>query len=377
MLYMLIYKYNLEKRGKAMSNILDYLNWRGDLSFKQDKINEVDSIILARFSYLPFKDIKLESVDTIEHIADKLKHVSIDKFIWKDDKQFIEVLGKTNRYKDLIVSDYEEILDVQAQKQFSAITIWLPNRYKYISFRGTDMSLVGWKEDFNMSFLKDIPSQKEAVKYLDKIGRKYRDKLIIGGHSKGGNLAIYSAMHCDKRVKNKIKAIINADGPGFDKSVTSSKSYKEILSRIDTYIPQSSVIGILLEHEDEYQVVQSTQRGIMQHDIFSWQINRTNLVRLPELTTNSQMLDKAVKIWFENTTPERRENFINIIYEVITASEAQDFNDFEVDTFKKIAKILKSYNNIEKEDKKEIEEMLKLLFQSTLDSIKANKERIG
>lgn len=360
-----------------MPNIIDYLNWRGDLSFKQDGINEVDCIILARFSYLPFKDIKLEKIDDIENIANKMQELSIDKFIWKDDKEFIIKLGKTKRYKDLIISDYSEIMDIEAEKQFAAVTIWLPSRYKYISFRGTDMSLVGWKEDFNMSFMQDIPSQKEAVKYLNKIGRKYRGKLIVGGHSKGGNLAIYSAMFCDNKVNKKIVEIINADGPGFDKSIIISDNYKKILSRIDTYIPQSSIIGRLLEHEDEYQVVQSIQKGIMQHDIYSWQVNSSNLVRLPNLTNDSHILDKAVRSWLQNTTTEQRKNFINIIYEVIITSEAEDVNDFGVDTLKKITKIIKSYRNIDKEDRKEIEEMIKLFFESTINSIKENKERIG
>jgi len=191
-----------------MPNIIDYLNWRGDLSFKQDKINEVDKIILARFSYLPFKDILLENKDSIENISYKMKELSTEKFIWKADKEFIVKLGKSKRYKDLIITDYQEILDLEAQKQFAAVAIWLPNMCKYISFRGTDMSLVGWKEDFNMSFMKDIPSQKEAVKYLNEIGRKYRTKLILGGHSKGGNIAVYAAMFCDSKIQKKILEII-------------------------------------------------------------------------------------------------------------------------------------------------------------------------
>ena len=360
-----------------MPNIIDYLDWRGDLSFKQNEINEVDYIILARFSYLPFKDIEIGKIDSIENIANKMQGLSLDKFIWKDDKEFIIKLGRTKRYKDLFISDYSEILDIEAEKQFAAVTIWLPNRYKYISFRGTDMSLVGWKEDLNMSFMQDIPAQKEAVKYLNEIGKKYKGKLIIGGHSKGGNLAIYSAMFCDSKIQKRIEEIINADGPGFDKSIISSKNYKNILNKIDTYLPQSSIIGRLLEHEDDYQIVQSTQKGIMQHDIFSWQVNNSNLVRLPKLTNDSDILNRAVRNWLQNTTMEQRKNFINIIYEVIITSEAQDVNDFGIDTLKKMTKVIKTYRNIEKEDRKEIEKMIKLFFESTINSIKENKERIG
>ena len=184
-----------------MPNIIDYLKWRGDLTFKQDNINEVDAIILARFSYLPFKEINFAKKHTISEISNKMQDLNLDKFIWEDDKEFIIKLGNTRRYKDLIITDYKEILDIESEKQFAAITIWLPNKYKYVSFRGTDMSLVGWKEDFNMSFMKNIPSQKEAVTYFNEIGKKYWDKFIIGGHSKGGNIAVYAAMFCEDRVK--------------------------------------------------------------------------------------------------------------------------------------------------------------------------------
>ena len=187
-----------------MPNILDYLNWRGDLTFKQDKINEIDAIILSRFSYLPFKDINMEKIESIAEIAGKMKDLNISKFIWKDDKEFIIKLGQTKRYKDLIITDYKEIMDLEAQKQFAAVVIWLPKGYKYVSFRGTDMSLVGWKEDFNMSFMQNIPSQLEAVRYLDEIGSRYVGKLIVGGHSKGGNLAVYASMFCKDRIKKKI-----------------------------------------------------------------------------------------------------------------------------------------------------------------------------
>ena len=175
-----------------MSNIIDYIKWRGDLSFDQAPINEIDNIILTRFSYLPFKYIELNNMETIESISNKMKDFDIERFLWDDDKEFIKLLGQVDRYKNLKTTNYIEIFDKAAEKQFAAITILLPNKTSYISFRGTDSSLVGWKEDLNMSFMENVPSQKEAVNYLNNIARKNKDKLIIGGHSKGGNLAVYS-----------------------------------------------------------------------------------------------------------------------------------------------------------------------------------------
>lgn len=357
-----------------MPNIIDYLNWRGDLSFKQDKINEVDAIILSRFSYLPFKDIDIEKIDNIANISNKMKDLDLDKFIWKDDKEFIIKLGQTNRYKDLIITDYEEIMDFEAEKQFAAVTIWLPKGYKYVAFRGTDMSLVGWKEDFNMSFMQNIPSQLEAVEYLNKVGTKYLGKLIVGGHSKGGNLSVYASMFCKDRVKKKIVEIINADGPGFDESIFNTENYIKILEKVNTYIPQSSIIGRLLEHDEDYEIIHSTQKGIMQHDIYSWQVNATNLVRITNLTNDSQFVNKVVRDWLKNTTTEQRKNFVNVIYDVLIATEAKSIHDFGIDTFKKVTSVIKSYKNIDKQQKKEIETMIKLMFESAVKTIKDKRK---
>lgn len=358
-----------------MPNILDYLNWRGDLTFKQDGINEVDNIILSRISYLPFKDINMGKIDNIENIAEKMKDLNLDKFIWKVDKEFIIKLGQTKRYKDLVVTDYKEVFDFEAEKQFAAVTIWLPKGYKYVSFRGTDMSLVGWKEDFNMSFMQNIPSQLEAVKYLNDVGSRYRGKLIIGGHSKGGNLSIYASMFCKNKIKKKIVEIINADGPGFDESIYNTENYIKISEKVRIYIPQSSIVGRLLEHDEDYEIIHSTQKGIMQHDIYSWQVNAINLVHIQNLTKDSQFVNKVVRDWLKNTTVEQRKNFVNIIYDVLVATEAQSVHDFGVDTIKKVATVVKTYKNIDKEERKEIESMIKLLFESAITIIKDKRKK--
>ena len=356
-----------------MPNIIDYIEWRGDLDFENSPINEIDDIIFARFSYLPFKCIELKDIDTIENIAQKMKDLDIENYLWDDDKVFLQKIGNCKRFKDIKVSDYVEIFDEAAEKQFAAITLWIQKNQKYISFRGTDSSLVGWKEDINMGFKKDVPSQKEAVKYLNSMAEKYKEKLIVGGHSKGGNLAVYSAVFCKDSVKNRIERVINADGPGFDKSVILTDNYKKILNKIQTYIPQSSIVGRLLEHEEEYQVVKSIQKGVMQHDIYSWEIEPTKLIRIPTVTNNSEIFNGIVSDWLKNTTPEQRENFINIIYEIILETQAQKTSDFRVETAKKIGIILNGYINIDSEDKKEIEHMVKLILESAFKVLKENR----
>ena len=169
-----------------MANIIDYVIWRGDLPFYKSKINEIDKIIFTRFAYLPFKEIEMDETETIASLMVKFENVDESKFIWSEDVRLIKLLGTSTRFKDIVVSDYEEIVDISLEKQFAAITLWILKNEKFISFRGTDTSVVGWKEDLNMTYKSNIPSQIEGVNYLNKVGKKYiNSDLIIGGHSKG------------------------------------------------------------------------------------------------------------------------------------------------------------------------------------------------
>lgn len=356
-----------------MPNIIDYIKNNVDDISDEKQINEIDNMVFARLSYMPFKYIDMCKTETIESIASKMKDLEQEKYIWGDDRPFLQELGKSNRFKNIVVTDYVEIVDNSAEKQFAAITISLPN-LKYISYRGTDSSLVGWKEDLNMGFMENVPSQKEAVIYLNDIAGKYKEDLILGGHSKGGNLAVYAAVFGKEEIKSKIKKIINADGPGFDKSVIETLAYKEVLSKIETYIPQSSVVGRLLEHEEEYQVIKSNQKGFMQHDIFSWEVQNNRLVRIERLTTNSEIFNGILREWLKNTTPKERKEFIDMLYEIITATKATEVSDFKIDTVKKIAQILNTYRNRKEEDKKEIEKMIKLLISSTIKIIRESRK---
>ena len=207
-----------------MANINDYLLWRGDIPIsKYFPINEIDDMILARFSYLLFNKIDLKEEETIENISKKMKKFKNEEFNYNGDKELIENLGKSQRYKNLIVTDYIINNDLEAERQFSAITIHISEEEMYISFEGTDGSILGWKEDFNMSFMENIASQIAGKEYTEKVTKKYPNKKIrIGGHSKGGNVAVYSAVSVSKDIQDKIIKVVNYDGPGFNKKFIDS-----------------------------------------------------------------------------------------------------------------------------------------------------------
>ena len=352
-----------------MANILEYIKEYGNITFQEEKFNEIDNLIFSRLSYLPFEDIKIEEKETFETIANKLKDIEIKKFIMKNDKELIKLVGKSNRYKDLLVTDYYFSRDDKKEKQFVAITIHLENDEIYISYGGTDDTLVGWKEDFNLSFMTHIPAQVEALKYIRRVSKKYNCKIHLGGHSKGGNLAVYAGIFCSKKVQDKIIDITNFDGPGFDKTVVENEKYKRILNKINTYIPQSSIFGRLLEHEEKYTIVTSDQYTFMQHDIFSWRINNQQIEKSDKVTAGSNFMNETVRNWLKTTSPKQREHFINTLYEIVTKTKAKTFKEFTAEWTKNVGIILKSYKDISYEDKKEIGKMILTFFTAVKNTI--------
>ena len=364
-----------------MSNILDYIMWRGDLSFENDKLNELDKLIFARMSYLPFKEINFDGKETIRNLSIKFSNVGKGKFLWPYDDKLIEMLGSSNRFQNIEVSDYLEIMDTKAEKQYASITIHLPHNIKYISFRGTDSTIVGWKEDFNMSFSHNIPSQLEAVKYLNMIGKKYpNSSLILGGHSKGGNVAVYAGIYANDSITNRIEQIINAEGPGFSESVINDEKYTRLKDRIKTFIPQESVIGRILEHQEDYIVIRSNQKGLLQHDIYSWEVGPGFLIQIKEVTHESQVMNAFTNEWFNTTTPEEREKVINVLYEILAKSDVKKTSDIPKVLLKNTKVVLKNLKDMNEEDKKEVEKMInrvmKLIKNIIKEEIEFNTEKM-
>ena len=357
-----------------MSNIIDYIRWRGDLSFKVSTINEIDNLIMARISYLPYEKVEFRNMIGFEELAEQFLKLEPEDFHQIDDIDLIKELVKTERFKNIKFSDQRLKFSTEEEIQFFAITVWLPNGELYISYRGTDATLIGWKEDFNMSFMSNLPSQKEGVNYLEYISKKYPLKKIrIGGHSKGGNVAVYSGIFANEKVKKKIIEITSADGPGFDKDIIETKEYNDILDRIHTYIPQSSIIGRLLEHEEEYRIVESIQKGIMQHDIYSWQVEGPKIKSIKEVTNESNIVNGVVRSWLKETSPRQRKNFIDIVFQILSTTNAQSIHDLSI---KNLGKIMDTYNNMEESDKKEIKEILKILFKTSFNTIKSEFPQI-
>lgn len=337
-----------------MANILDYINWRGDLSFEQSSFNEVDSLILSRISYFPLELImNYNDTLTIKEISSKLSSIPNleDKLLWKDDLNLLNLLPNSRRFSSLKVSNFVNKISIEEEKQFSAATIFLPDNTIYISFRGTDNTIIGWKEDFNMGFTTHIPAQLSSVKYLEEIAKLYPYNIKLGGHSKGGNLAIYSAIYASPEIQNRIISIDNNDGPGFNDEIIQKEEYLNLLDKIHTFVPQSSVVGMLLNHEEPYTVVKSSAKGIMQHDAYSWELLGKEFIKTEEITNGSKFIDKTLKDWIKHTTPEHRKEFLNILFDILASSNIDDVTQFTRNWSKTVIAIIKNYQNINDTDK--------------------------
>lgn len=357
-----------------MNNIIDYMNWRGDLDTAADPFNEIDSLILSRLSYIPFDGIVSENFHekiTIEEAAEKfLKQENAKQLVfWNDDILLAETVMKCRRFKHMRLSGYVNHVVSEELMQFSAVTVEINRNSNYIAFRGTDDTIVGWREDFNMSFLSTVPSQKRAVLYLNAAAETLPGKLILGGHSKGGNLAVYSAVFSEKNIQKRIRAVYNNDGPGFSLETINSPEYRAVSKKIHTFIPQSSIVGLLLEHEENYVIIHSVQKGIMQHDIYSWEVMGGRFVYLDTVTNGSRFIDKTLKDWVAGLDTEQREKFFNCLFEILGAANANTFKKMSSNWYNSSKAILKSYQSLDSSLKQIISQTLYMLFQCAKNNI--------
>lgn len=357
-----------------MANIFDYIKWRGDLSFSQSEFNNVDNLILSRFSYFPLDELFTKKAITIKEAYENLEKRGIveKNILQKEDKDLFPALANSKRFGELVITNYINKINKKEEKQFSAVTIFIPDGTIYIAYRGTDNTIIGWKEDFNISLDIDIPSQKEAVNYLENTYMEIRRKIRVGGHSKGGNLAMYAAIFCDDKIKKQIIQVYNNDGPGLNKKIVESLKYKQALDKIISLIPQTSIIGKLMYHEEKYYIIKSTQKGIMQHDLYTWQVEGKDFVRVNEVTNESEFVDEIIKEWTTKFTPEERSEFINIIYSLVDETNSNTLYEMSKNRFKTVGALIKAYKKTNKKNKQIISQTLLDLFEITKNSVFKN-----
>ena len=355
-----------------VGTILSYLKDFGDREFQDMPFNEVDSLILCQMAYLKFEglvpgiDQPARSVSIRELAADKGKEgLFADKRYEKVNRELFEGMLRGKRFGGIRLSAYVNLIEEDWEMQFSAVTVHLGDDISYIAFRGTDESIVGWREDCNMAFLEQIPAQHCAVKYCNQIAGQLQGKLMLGGHSKGGNLAVYAGMNCPPMLQKRIQRIYNMDGPGFRPEILKKCAYDRISDRVEKILPHASFIGMLFEREDRYTVVESREIGLLQHDPFSWVVEDDHFVRADGVYGGRRFLDEAVNEWMESLTSEETKECIDILFRVLEASHARDLIELESDKKKYLAGIAEAMRELEPEKLRMMWEILKALFEIT------------
>ena len=376
-----------------MANLLDYLDWRGDLTLDQDPFNEVDNLILAEVSFVDFGGIVpppgMGQSVPLRTAADAFfarfpEGEKIDMGVLVPDAipDMLRKMAASRRFGDMGLNCFVDWLDAERGEQFAALTVEIGDGRLYLSFRGTDDTLAGWKEDFDLSWLPEVPAQKKAAQYATQVARQYpRRRLLLGGHSKGGNLAVYAGVFCPAAVQRRIDTVWSNDGPGFRDDFADLPQHRRIGERIVSIVPKSSVVGMLLEHEEDYTVVDSDQLGFLQHDGFSWQVMGNHFVTLRQVTKQANLSDLELRAWVRSMTPEQRGKFVDAMFTVLAASGAATLTDLKAESFKAVGPMIRAMKDLDKETRDGLLQFMGLLFRSnlrlTLEGIQEETEKRG
>ena len=355
-----------------MANILDYLDWRGDLTFDKDAFNQVDALILAQLSYLPFDSIVPDSFSadiSIGETAAAFDPERVDakqiSFCYMQDQELLKKLGESERFRDIRLTGYVSRTDENDDSQFSAVTCLMPDGNSFISFRGTDGSIVGWKEDFNFSYMAETPGQRFAVEYVNAYAALSEGRLCLGGHSKGGNFAVYASVFCDESAQNRIDKVFDFDGPGFRDEIADSPEYAAVIPKIISVIPQSSLVGQLLTSNTDHKIVTSKAYGVAQHLSYAWEIMRHDFVYADELSKLGLFINRTMTGWLNDLDDDTRHMLTEAIFDVIQASDTDTFYEMQQHKLRSVRAILKAMRQLEPEQQAVLKQAIaKLAAQS-------------
>ena len=310
-----------------MANMLDTMSEYGRATYEKLPFGAVDNLVFAQLSYSHFEDLGSREPLPMRLAAGRIRGGGIAL-----DRALLDAAAQSARYSGCMAYRFESRFDEERMMQFAAVTFLLTDGTAYVSFRGTDSTLVGWEEDFHLAFESPVPAQLEAVRYLNETADILACPLRVGGHSKGGNLAVYAAAFCRADAQDRILAVYNNDGPGHDLKTVRSEAYRRVEGRIQTYIPKSSIIGMLLEHSESYRVVDSDARGLFQHNPYTWQTRGADFAYLARTTAVSNTLNESIREWLTGMDTEKRRFLTRTIFDVLGAGSAQTLRELRGDT---------------------------------------------
>lgn len=362
-----------------MYNIVEYVKKQLN-TFDENDFNSVDSLVLAWMSYVKYpteiveqnnmRGIKIKDLYLAEYFDDMFLNVYDEP----DSREIFANLAASPRYRNIEIKQYRVIFNRNEEKQFAAATFKLKDGLHYVSFRGTDSTIVGWKEDFNMAYTYSVPAQIEAVKYLEEVMENIEGDFLVGGHSKGGNLAVYSVINCEDKYKERVKKVYSHDGPGFHSEVLQSEEFLKIANKIENTVPQSSVFGMILENQENYNIVKSNKLTFWQHNPFSWMIEGEEFVKVENLAPSARFFDSTISDWMYSKTREERELFIDTLFEIFEKTDANTFKDISDDWQKNAPILFENVSNVDNETKEFVKEtvvaLIKIAFKNVPELFK-------
>ena len=380
-----------------MGNILTYVQTELR-SFSERPFGAVDSLVLAELAYVRFggavpgfqlfrRGARLRGLYKAELMgtlfpslpAEERSVINGGKYPTGSKNRYalLAAAAMSPRFRDIRLRFYAEEQDDMRMQQFAAVTFLLPGREAFIAFRGTDSSLTGWKEDFNMALISPIPSQETAAKYLAAVGRRliFRRTLMTGGHSKGGNLAVYAAMAAPPRLQQRIAAVYNHDGPGFKTGVLDHPGYRAIEPRVVKILPQSSIVGMLLSDTDDYAVVESRRFGPMQHDAFSWEVKDGSFVYAEKLTSSAEYMNRTLKAWLEAMPDAQRQTLIEALFQVVESAGADTNEDIAEGRIQSLRAMLSEYRNLDDGTRKMIARLVRALLKLSVKNLRRERAK--
>ena len=398
----------MAERRRTTPNIIDYARSETRPFGVDAPFNAVDALVLASLVYqdMPacvrtLADVearsgtfrrRLSSID-VRHPVRSIRHLAAPEFgdatlasvseaLTPDDfhvesghngladprltQELYAAIGVNPRFACVRVDASDEHFSEEQQMQFAAVTMLLPGGTLAVAFRGTDDSLVGWKEDFNMAFRYPVPAQHAACEYVCAVARLWRGPMVLLGHSKGGNLAVYAAMNASDEVKDRVERIYSLDGPGFPESVVNGFEYASVSDRIVKIVPDSSVVGMVLETPERCMVVKSDVEGIMQHFAFSWQMHGGEFDKVEDVANSSVTFNKALNGWLSNLSKEQRERAVDALFAVLEASGAGSISAMMAAGPKVIPEMLGTYVGLSVEDRRNLNQALGIMLQAAL-----------
>ena len=357
-----------------MATSKDFIKKYGDKTFSELTFTDVDNLLLCEIFYMPFEKVLYKGFndkpvlfsDACKKVFayNGYKHISPGFLMNNYISQKMMALAETVRYKDVKVYACESVFGTEPAVQFAAMTFILPDDTKVVVYRGTDDTWVGWKEDLDIYTKKGIPSHKLCVDYLERVAKDFPDgDIIICGHSKGGHVALHSALYCDESVRNRIERVYNNDGPGFySYNYIESKPYKEIINKYRHFVPDCSFVGMLLVHDDDYIPVKSTRLfGMLQHDLATWKIKGTQLLTRDDLTFVARVTDLVLKKILYNMDEEKTNNFEAVLSAVIAGMGQVNITNFSKNLISSLKGAIDAWSSID--------EPAKELFRTTFVGI--------